>query len=390
MRIADTAGGVRRNLARHPSISALIPSSSFEVIFLTVAALLAAGIVMLFSLDIRSPQLSLTSKFFRHILFLSVALSASYAFYRIGATRLLNSSRPLFILCAAMLLLVFVPPLGGRIRGAARWLSFGIFHFQPSELAKLVSALVIANFASEMKDSVSFKKFLKKVFLPVGLLVLLVLIEPDFGSAVFIASASAVLLFVVGTRIRHILLSVLLVLAFMVPVALVKLDHVRERIEEFLSESGDARGVGYQPRQSLIALGSGGLFGCGLGASRQKLMFLPDRDTDFVFAILGEESGFCGTMSILLLFALYFFFGVRVARRTKDVRLRVLFFAAAFIPTAQALLNIAVVTASIPTKGIALPFVAFGGSSLLINMLWVALLLHGVANSSERSNPCEN
>jgi len=380
---------VRRELTRHPSISAFVPTSSFEVLLLSVAVLLAAGVVMLFSLDTKTPQFSLSSKFVRHILFLSVAVSASYALYRIGITRLLNSSRLLFIVCAVMLLLVFVPPLGGRIRGAARWLSFGIFHFQPSELVKLVSALIIANFASEFKTLLPFKDFLKKVLLPIGLLVLLILVEPDFGTASFIVFTSAVVLFVAGARLKHILLSVLLVLAFMLPLALARLDYVHKRVKDFFSENRDVLGVGYQPRQSLIALGSGGLFGCGLGASRQKLMFLPDRDTDFVFAILGEEMGFCGTMTLLALFALYFLCGVRIARRTDDERLRVLFFAAAFIPTAQALINIAVVTASVPTKGIALPFVAFGGSSLLINMLWVAILLYG-ARSNERSSSCVN
>ena len=380
---------MRRELTRHPSISAFVPTSSFEVLLLSVAVLLAAGVVMLFSLDTKTPQFSLSSKFVRHILFLSVAVSASYALYRIGITRLLNSSRLLFIVCAVMLLLVFVPPLGGRIRGAARWLSFGIFHFQPSELVKLVSALIIANFASEFKTLLPFKDFLKKVLLPIGLLVLLILVEPDFGTASFIVFTSAVVLFVAGARLKHILLSVLLVLAFMLPLALARLDYVHKRVKDFFSENRDVLGVGYQPRQSLIALGSGGLFGCGLGASRQKLMFLPDRDTDFVFAILGEEMGFCGTMTLLALFALYFLCGVRIARRTDDERLRVLFFAAAFIPTAQALINIAVVTASVPTKGIALPFVAFGGSSLLINMLWVAILLYG-ARSNERSSSCVN
>lgn len=379
MGMADTAGGVRKTRARHPSISALLHRISLsELIIMSATTLVAIGVVMLFSLSIEAPRLSLSSKFTRHILFLVISIGASFCLYRIGVERLLNSYKILFAVSVLMLLAVFIPPFGGRIRGAARWLSFGALHFQPSELAKLATATLIAKFASEIqRNYIHFRAFLRKVLLPVGVVALLILAEPDFGSALFLVCTVAILLLVAGAHLKHILLSILIGLAVVSPIALVKLDYVRKRVSEFISEESDPVGVGYQPRQSLIALGSGGVFGCGLGASRQKLMFLPDRDTDFIFAIIGEEMGFCGTTAVLALFAIYFLCGISIAARMEDVELRVLVFAAAFIPTAQALLNVGVVTASLPTKGMTLPFVAFGGSALLINMLWVAVLLCG-------------
>jgi len=388
---ADTAGGARESIRRRPSATVFLFStnSPHQILIITVATLIALSIVMLFSLNAPLNEMSLSTKFLRHILFVGVAVAVAFLSYLIGPQKLLDWYKVLLGICVLLLVLVFIPPLGGKIRGAARWLSFGSFHFQPSEFAKLVCALLIARIAGENEKSLlSFREFFIKALLPVGLLVFLVLIEPDFGSAVFLAVMSATLFFISGISIRYIALSLLLSIVLILPIAVVKFDHVRSRVEEFLSDEGDYLGRGYQPYQSLIALGSGGATGRGLGASRQKLMFLPDRDTDFILAIIGEEMGFCGTVSVLLLFIVYFLCGLQIALKTKNTSLRILAFSSCIIPTAQGLLNIAVVSASLPTKGIALPFVSFGGSALLINFVWVAILL-SMEKLNERSTRCE-
>ncbi|MCX7702876.1 MAG: putative lipid II flippase FtsW [Planctomycetota bacterium] len=390
---ADTAGGAYESFGRRPS--ATVPlllrlNSPSETLLIVVATLVGISIVMMFSLNPLFGEISFAAKFVRHLLFISVSLSVAFLVYLVGAEKLLTFHKLIFIVCAIALIFVFIPPLGGCIRGAARWLSFGSFHFQPSELAKLVVALLAAKLATEKnRGSISFKQFLLKAVLPVTVLTFLVLIEPDFGSAMFLLFISMVFFFVAGIPLRHILLTLLFLSLLTVPIAVLKLEHVRSRVSEFLSEESDYLGRGYQPRQSLIALGSGGVVGRGLGASRQKLMFLPDRDTDFIFAIIGEEMGFCGAASVLLLFVVYFICSLQISIKVQDAPLQVLAFAASFVPTAQALMNIAVVSASVPTKGISLPFVSFGGSSLLVNFIWVALLVSIAKISDERRTSCE-
>jgi len=345
-----------------------------KVLSVVVAALLAVGVVMAYSVSAPSARtLSTSAKFGRHLLYLAFALSAAWGVWVCGARRLLAATPYVVGVVAFLLLLCYVPPLGRRIRGAARWLAVGPLHLQPSEMAKIAAVLVAARFAA-LRGDADLRKLLLRGFAPIAVMVALILAEPDFGTAVFVSGAAAVLLFVAGARARHLALTFGVACLLTLPVAALKFGHVRERVALFMNPGSDGRGKGYQIRQSLIAIGSGGVAGRGMGASRQKLMFLPDRDTDFIFAIYAEETGFLGTMTILVLFAAYVVLGSRIALAADDPSMRVLAFGAAFMPAAQAFLNIAVVTAVLPTKGISLPFISFGGSSLLVCCAWFALL----------------
>jgi cell division protein FtsW len=216
--------------------------------------------------------------------------------------------------------------------------------------------------------------------------VALIIIEPDFGTAVFVGTLSVAMLFVAGIRIRTVLPFALggggIAAYFMAT----HFRHVQDRLMVFLHPEMDPLGKGYQIRQSLLALGSGGVLGQGLGESRQKLFFLPLEHSDFIFAIIGEELGLVGSLLILGLFVGFVFAGIRIMRAAADDLGFLLAFGVVFFIGLQASLNIAVVTAALPTKGIPLPFVSFGGSSLVISMIGVGILLN-VASQGRWGGP---
>jgi cell division protein FtsW len=342
------------------------------------------GVVMIYSSTAFSHASDPTYKLRKQLLWVTIGvvcmILAWHTDYRVYAKH-----RKLILGAAVvMLLCVYLPGLGREINGAHRWLRIGSFSIQPSELAKIAVIIYVAATISELGDKV--KGFIEG-FLPlaaaVGFVTLLVLVEPDFGTGTFIAFIGITLMFVGGVRIFHIaafgtaaLVPLLMVLALM-------FDHVKGRLRVFFNADADPLGRGYQIKQSLIALGSGGLFGMGLGESRQKLMFLPERDTDFIFAILGEELGFIGVAAVVILFLVFLNCGLRIARRCTDTYSYLLALGLTIAISTQAALNIAVVTGSVPPKGIALPFLSFGGSSLVATMISIGILI----SIAERNKP---
>ncbi|WP_353685054.1 putative lipid II flippase FtsW [Thermodesulfovibrio sp. 3907-1M] len=280
---------------------------------------------------------------------------------------------PLLIISFIMLAAVFTP-LGVTAGGARRWLRLWPSSFQPSELVKLAMVFFLAWYMS--RDGYN-KESIKHFIIPLGLMAIFQLIflkQPDFGAAMTLGIISFVMLFIGGVSLRFLGATVLL--AIPVVFYLAKEPYRWKRITSFLDPWADPQGSGFQLVQSLIALGSGGLTGQGLGEGKQKLAFLPEIHTDFIFAHIGEEMGFIGAATVVVLFFLICVRGLSIAMRQSEP---FYYFLASGITTMisiQALINFAVVTGMAPTKGLPLPFISYGGSALVVNLIAIGILLN--------------
>jgi cell division protein FtsW len=295
----------------------------------------------------------------------------------------------LMALAIALLAAVLLPKLGARVNGARRWLRYGGFQFQPSELAKIALVLFLSRQTEllspksqleEARSGVGWKS-LAAMVAPIAVASGLVLIEPDLGTAVFLVFIGAMTLFVAGLPTRYFLVAAAAAVPAAGLLALLRPYQVR-RLTGFLATWSDWSQVPYQLDQSLVSLGSGGLLGVGLGKGWQKLSFLPEANTDFVFSVVGEELGLVGTLGLLLLFAAFYWTGLRALSAIPGDRFAA---TAGFVLLTQlvlqALANMAVVTALIPPKGIPLPLVSYGGSALVMSLACL-----GVVCSLSRSD----
>jgi cell division protein FtsW len=290
--------------------------------------------------------------------------------------RLRNHSLLLFFASIALLAMVFVPGMGRTAGGASRWIWFGCFSFQPSEIAKFALILYLADVLARKQRQID--RFWKGLMMPLALCFLmlgLIIMQPDLGTTVLMALMLVVMLFVAGARLR-----LLLPLALAAPPAIYALvfssDYRKRRIIAFLNPWADPEGTGFQIIQSFIALGSGGLTGMGLAQSRQKFYYLPAAHTDFIFSIIGEELGFIGAAVIVTLFLALLMLGMSICRKAPDFYGHLLAFGIVSVISLQAIINIAVVTGTLPTKGLPLPFISFGGSSMIVNLFAVGVLMN--------------
>lgn len=292
------------------------------------------------------------------------------------------------ILAGAFLLLiaVFLPGIGRNYYGAHRWLKIGPINFQPSEFAKLALIIFLASYISKdterMKD---FKRGLLPILLIIGVMLGLIMIEPDLGTAIFLCIVCGLVLFVSGIKLLYVIPISLASIGAMILLGLTIFPHVMARLMVFFNPLADPLGKGYQINQALIGLGAGGITGAGLGLSKQKLFFLPQQHTDFILSIIGEETGFIGIFIVIALFLILFLVGWRIFRKSSNSFAAFLSLGITFLITIQALINIAVVTASVPTKGIGLPFISFGGSALLAAMCAMGILLN-IARQNEKAS----
>jgi cell division protein FtsW len=280
-----------------------------------------------------------------------------------------------------LLIAVMVPGLGVRINGARRWFMLAGITFQPSEAVKPLMIAGLAGWIVHAREKISTFKW---GFLPgaglLGATVVLVALEPDLGSAGLLTCVLGSLLFVGGVRLKYALPAIGMALPLGAIVAYSKLDYIQKRIHEWASGQSDPLRSGYQITQAMMAQGSGGVLGAGLGQGHSKLLFLPEAHNDFIFALIGEELGLIGTLSLLTLFALFVIQGWRVARRAPDMLGTLIALGVTIFIGLQSAINIAVVTHSMPTKGISLPLVSYGGSSLIFTLAAVGLLLNVAAH----------
>lgn len=290
-------------------------------------------------------------------------------------------ARSVVLIVVALLVLVVIPGVGIYRLGARRWLGAGPLQFQPSEFAKFAFVIFLADYLDRNeRETHSFWRGLLPALLALGLFFALIMLEPDLGTSLTLAGSAAMMLFAADARLWH--LGGLGMVGAMGVFALAYVDPERwSRITTYLDPWKDPVDSGYQIIQALLAFGSGGLFGVGLGRSRQKFFYLPERHTDMIFAVLGEEMGFIGACLVLLLFFAFAWRGYRIAVQAPDRFTSLLAAGVTSLITLQAAMNIAVVTASIPSTGIPLPFLSYGGSSLLITLSGVGILL-GVSRYS--------
>ncbi len=283
---------------------------------------------------------------------------------------------PFLVLSLICLVLVFIPGIGGKVRGAARWIRLGPFSLQPSEFAKLAVVLYLAySLAHKQGKMKSFTiGFLPHIVIS-GVFIGLIGIETDFGTALTLAAIVFTMLFVGGTRLTHLLLSLggVIVLAIL---AVLKDPKKSDRIISFLDPWKYGADVGYQLKQSLLAIGSGNLVGLGPGQSRAKLFYLPDAHTDFILSIFSEEMGFLGFLLVMALFALLVVRGLRLSLKAPDTFGSYLALGLTLAIGLPAAISMGVVSGILPTKGLSLPFLSYGGSSLIASMLAVGILLN--------------
>ncbi|MCL2829704.1 MAG: putative lipid II flippase FtsW [Betaproteobacteria bacterium] len=360
------------------------PSEVDTVLLWSALALLLVGLVMVYSASIATAE---GSKFsghqagyflIRHAVFLSVGLLAAAVVFQIPMVAWQRLAPWLFFVGVFLLVIVLIPGVGRSVNGAQRWLSLGLVNLQPSELMKLFAVLYTADYTVR---KMPVMHNLKQAFLPMaGAMVLvgiLLLKEPDFGAFVVIIMIAMGILFLGGIRARlFIVLTVVLLAAF--AILIVVSPYRRDRIFGFMDPWADAFGSGYQLSHALIAFGRGELFGVGLGASVEKLFYLPEAHTDFLLAVIAEELGFSGVVVVIVLFALVVQRAFLIGRQAVSLERVYPALVAQGIGIwfgIQGFVNMGVNTGLLPTKGLTLPLMSFGGSGILINCIALSVLL---------------
>lgn len=346
------------------------------VIFGTTLALLVIGIVTVFSASYTTAQRDFGDPYYyikRQMIWAVLGIGAMVVLMQVDYRIFRPLALPGLVLVIFLLGLVLV--IGSEVGGGRRWINLGFMSFQPSELAKVALVNFLAAYIAAQGGAM--RRFFSGFLLPMaitGFIFLLILAEKDFGTSVAVGLNAVVMLFAAGASMWH--LSLIAVAAGPALALLIKLEPYRmRRITAFLNPWADPLDSGWNIIQSLYAIGSGGLFGLGLGAGRQKFAYLPEQHTDFIFAVLGEELGFIGTAGVLALLFVFAWRGYRVALLTQDLYGSMLAVGLTSMIVLQALVNIGVVTGSLPVTGITLPLISAGGSSLLVTLSAIGLLL---------------
>jgi cell division protein FtsW len=348
-------------------------------LFAVALVLLSTGVVMIYSASaivaadrFRDPYYFLK----RQVFWAALGCGALWLALRTDYRRLEKMVLPLLALAVVLLVLVLIPGLGVSVNGSRRWLRFGPMSFQPAELAKLALVVYLAAFLAKKRDALH--DVWQGIVPPLAVgavLAGLVLLQPDLGNCVTLLVLTLGLLFLGGAPIRYLLILAMAALPLAALAVWMKPYRVR-RMFAFLDPSQDPRGSGFQIIQSFLALGSGGPFGRGIGESKQKLFYLPEAHTDFIFAIVGEELGFLGAAAVVMLFAALVWRGLRIGLRAADPFGAYLALGITVLVATQTLVNLGVVTGMLPTKGLPLPFLSFGGSALLMTMVATGVLLN--------------
>ncbi len=350
-----------------------------RVLFASVYALVAMGIVMTYSASAvyaeyvySNPQHFLVRQIFYALLgsaLMILTASVKIKFWQ-------DKSRLLALLAILFLILVYLPGIGSTAGGAQRWINLGIVHFQPAEFAKVVVCLYMSDYLTRKRKVIQEGGI--KVYLPpmllVGLICGLTLVQPDLGSTAFMFILVAIMVFLTGLKIRYVgYAATVFMPAFYFLVA--KVPYRMSRLSAYLNPWNDPQGSGFQIIQSFLAYGMGGVRGVGLGQSMQKLFYLPSSYNDFIFSVIAEELGLMGCLFVIAIYVVIFLCGFSLSRKLQDPFQRLLVIALTLMIVLQALIHMLVTTGLVPTKGLPLPFVSFGGTSLLFNFMAFGLIL---------------
>ncbi len=361
-------------------------SSDLRIFLIITTMLIVIGLLFIYSASSMLALEKHSSAFYflkKQLIGLGLGIAALIV-ARLFPLRLVKKLTPLaFIGSLLLTALTLVPGLSHHIHGSSRWLGIAGFSFQPSELLKIGLILYLASFLTKKEFK---KKSFTHCYLPflmiMGIVSLILLKQPDFGLTVTLLVTAGIMLFIAHIPLTYLAgtiaasLPALIILVIMRPYRL-------NRILSFLNPWNDPQGSGFQIIQSLIAIGSGGFWGVGVGQSKQKFFYLPMQHTDFIFSIIAEETGFVGSCTIIILFILLLYFGLRIAAHLND---QFSFFATTGFITLIGLetgINIAVATGLAPTKGIGLPFISYGNSALMCNLIIIGLIMNMVRNDKK-------
>jgi cell division protein FtsW len=356
----------------------MTPRELRRFLLVIVTALLGVGCIAVYSSTaITSHELTGSSVRYmaHHVAAIGLGVALSLACLRIPYAMMRGSAK--IVIGVSVLLLVAVSLCGSQIGGAKRWFRVGRFSVQPSEFAQLALVIYLADFLARKRDVIrEFRDGFLPPMLVAGAMAGMVLIQPDLGTAIVMGAVSMLLLVIANARKRHVGGSLLLgALALVVLVC--SAEYRRRRILAFVDPWQDPQGVGFQIIQSFLAMANGGMFGQGLGASLQKLFYLPSAHTDFIFAVIGEELGLLGVTAVLALFGLLIGCGLRMAQLTEDLFSKYLIVGCVGLIGLEAIVNMCVVTGMLPTKGLPLPLISYGGTSMVTNLLACALIWYG-------------
>lgn len=357
-----------------------LPKLAFDKSLLTLTAILTLfGFVMIYSSSSAVAFRDFGDKFYylKNQLVWGLFGGISLLFFaHFNYNRLIKISPLIFIFSTVLLILVLVPGIGTKLLGARRWINFGTFTFQPAEGAKLATVLFLT-WILEKRESL--KKFLGILLL----LAVLMMAEPDLGTTVVTIATGFVIYFVSGAPITQFFFIGPGVMAAAV-LAILSSSYRRSRLATFFNHQTDPLGASYHVRQALLALGSGGIFGVGLGQSRQKYLFLPEVTTDSIFAVIGEELGFVGAVLTISAFLWLILKGVSIAKQAPNKVGTILALGLVSLIAIQALINIAAMVALVPLTGVPLPFISYGGSSLIVTLSAIGILLNIARQSNTK------
>lgn len=361
-----------------------------SVLILIVCSLIifSVGLVMVFnttSAEVLNKSLDISTNFalIKQVIYGIIGIILGLMIWYIGYNKIIQFS-PVFLFgCIILLFLVFVPKIGQTLNGARRWIGIGGLTLQPSEFTKFIIPIYFIYSVTKDKNPLNLKSFLKIIAI-FSLPICLILIEPDTGTTAIILGTLVVLFFL--TKVRFVYWALpLLFLIISGSIVAYNMPHVKDRIRIYLHPELDLKGKGHQPYQAKIAVGSGKVFGRGLGESLQKLDYLPEARSDYIAAIYAEETGFFGIAIMIALYMCISYAGFSIAIKAKDIKGFYLAGILTFLITFQAFLNLGVVSGLLPSKGVTLPFFSQGGTSLLVNIMAIFMLL-SVAKKNKIKN----
>ena len=351
------------------------------VLLIAFISLLTIGIIMVASSSISVADRNFLNPFYylqRQLVFVAIGLFAALSVFKIRLVQWEKSGMALLLFALFLLVLVLIPGVGKTVNGSTRWLPLGVFNLQVSELVKLFLVIYVAGYLVRHGDAVrnSLIGFLKPMLM-VGLAGLLLLLEPDFGATVVIMGTVLAMTFLAGARFVQFMSFVFIFVSAAI-MLVVTSPYRMQRLTSFANPWADPFDSGFQLTQSLIAVGTGGWFGTGLGGSVQKLFYLPESHTDFLFAVLSEELGFVGVTFVVLLYAMIFFRSLKIAsqaERSGNYFSAYLAYGIGIWLSMQAVINMGVNIGLLPTKGLTLPLMSYGGSSLVVCCAAIGLLM---------------
>lgn len=343
-----------------------------------VLLLTAIGLIMMFSASYARAiynDVSPTYYLLRQGIFAVLGLVAMFVASQLTPRIWMPISKYFYLFSLAALALVLVPGVGKNVNGATRWIEVGGIQLQPSEVAKFALICLLASIAAKYRDKMdSFFYGVVMFVVPLGFVAVLLLLEPHLSATMIVGLVTMVMMYTAGTK-KGYLIGIVVMLAAVVVVGVQVLGYAGDRITAWLDPEADAQGDGYQIIQSLLAIGSGGLFGVGFGKGRQKYLYLPESQNDYVFAIVCEELGLVGALGIIVLFGLLIFRGYIVAIRARDRFSSMLGVGIMTQIAVQTVLNLGVVSNLLPSTGVSLPFFSYGGTSLLMQLGEMGIML---------------